>query len=308
MAHTTSDRFRLQALYLCDKAPDELYLVDQRDFYMQVISRFSFAIGLSVSSAVAALADIPTGVTALEKGDVETAAKEFQNSFDTGDADGAFYLGRMFELGLGTNPDISQASELYKVAAAKDSALAQNRLGLMYFDGQTVIRDYAKGAELICKAADAGEANAQFNCGAAYGDGKGVDKDPAKAMEYWQKASDQGHIAATNFLGLAYKNGDGVAVDAAKSFQLFMVTAEQGNPMGLFEAAVALDTGLGTEADKLKAYTYANIAAARAHPEAPDLRDRIEAQLTSDEVNQAQKAAREWIADAMAKAEEASDN
>jgi TPR repeat protein len=76
----------------------------------------------------------------------------------------------------------------------------------------------------------------------------------------------------------------------------------------LFEVAVALETGTGTETDKLKAYTYANIAAARSHPDAPALRDRIEADLSSEDITQAQKAARDWIAAAEAKAAEARSN
>ncbi|MDX5411660.1 MAG: sel1 repeat family protein, partial [Rhodobacterales bacterium] len=107
----------------------------------------------------AARADIAAGIAALEQGDAETAAQSFQTSFENGEADGAFYLGRMFELGLGTQPDLAQAAELYKAAAARESALAMNRLGLMYLDGQGVIRDFTVGAELICKAAEKGEAN-----------------------------------------------------------------------------------------------------------------------------------------------------
>lgn len=51
---------------------------------------------LGFSPAVA-FADLETGLTALDAGDVATAASEFQASFEAGDGDGAFYLGRMFE-------------------------------------------------------------------------------------------------------------------------------------------------------------------------------------------------------------------
>lgn len=106
------------------------------------------------AAANVAFADTKAGVAALEAGDVEKAAKEFQTSYDSGDADGAFYLGRMFEMGLGTEVNIPQAVALFQASADKGSALAINRLGLMYLDGQGVIRDYQKGAEMVCKAAD----------------------------------------------------------------------------------------------------------------------------------------------------------
>ena len=72
--------------------------------------------------------------------------------------------------------------------------------------------------------------------------------------------------------------------------------------MGLYELALALEAGSGTEKDIVKAYTYAKIAAARAHPEAPALRDSIEQSLSSEDITSAQGAARDWIAAAEAKA------
>ena len=253
------------------------------------------------------LADIATGVKALEGGDAESAAREFQAAFDAGDPNGAFYLGRMFELGLGAEPNMQQAAELFKLAAAGNSALGLNRLGLMYLDGQAVIKDFARGAELVCQAADLGDANAQFNCGAVLADGKGVKIDAPRARDYWQKAADQDHIAAINLIALSTKTGDGVEADPKKAFELFSRTAELGNPMGLYEIALAYSTGVGTDADKVKAYTFANIAAARAHPEAAALRDAVEAELTPVEVTEGQVAAREWIAADVARAADSGD-
>jgi hypothetical protein len=245
--------------------------------------------------AHAAFADIPAGIAALEKGDAELAAATFAQSFEAGDADGAFYLGRMFEMGLGAAPDMIQATSLYQASADNGSVLAQNRLGLMYLDGQGVLKDYVKGAELVCKAADQGDANAQFNCGAVYAEGRGVEADKTKAIGYWDAASVQDHIAATNLLAMSYKNADGVEADAGKMFELFNKTAKVGNALGLYEVALAYQSGTGTDADAVKAYTFANIASAMQHPDAPALRDTIEKTLTTAQVTGGQTAARDWM-------------
>ena len=100
-------------------------------------------------------------------------------------------------MGLGTAPDIGRAAQLFQAAADKGSALGQNRLGLMYLDGQGVIRDYKTGAKLVCDAAAAGEENGAFNCGVVLMEGRGTDKDPARALTLWEQAADKGHIAAT---------------------------------------------------------------------------------------------------------------
>lgn len=267
---------------------------------MRSTAPFSVAVWIFAFACSPAFADIPAGLAALDANNPTAAAKEFQAAYDAGD--GAFYLGRMFELGVGTAPNLHQAAALYKRAAEKVSPMGLNRLGLMYLDGQTVIRDFQKGAELICQAADLGEANAQFNCGVCYAEARGVAKDQTRALEYWQLASDQSHVAATNFVALSYKQGNAVEADAAKAFELFTRTADEGNAMGLYEVALALASGSGVEADRPRAYTFANIAAARAHPEAPALRDQLEASLTHEEVAAAQIAAREWLAAAEAKA------
>ena len=69
---------------------------------------------LSVSTALIvttppAFADVSDGLAALDAGDIASAASRFQDGFAAGDADGAFYLGRLFEFGLGTDADITRA-------------------------------------------------------------------------------------------------------------------------------------------------------------------------------------------------------
>lgn len=56
--------------------------------------------------SVAAQASVEDAMASLEKGDVAGAVSEFREAFDAGDADGAFYIGRLFEMGLGTEPNL----------------------------------------------------------------------------------------------------------------------------------------------------------------------------------------------------------
>ena len=56
-------------------------------------SALAFCMGFSAQ----AVADVATGVKLLESGDVQGSVEEFQASFAAGDADGAFYIGRLFQ-------------------------------------------------------------------------------------------------------------------------------------------------------------------------------------------------------------------
>lgn len=243
-----------------------------------------------------AFADVAKGISLLEAGDVQGSVKEFQTAFEAGDSDGAFYIGRLFELGLGTEKDMRRAAELYTASASKGSALAQNRLGLMHLNGEFVLQDYARAAELICAAAEQGDANGAFNCGLLYSEGKGVSKDAERAVTLWQVAAEAKHVAAINFLGQAYRDGVGIAKDETAAFAQFSVTAAAGNPLGLFEVAKASASGTGTDIDLIKAYAYANLAAVRGMTDAVAVRDDLAAKLDAESLGKAQAMAREWKA------------
>jgi TPR repeat protein len=244
----------------------------------------------------AALADIDTGLAALDTGDVATAAAEFQSSFEAGEGDGAFYLGRLFEFGLGTEADMSRAANLYAAGAEIGSVLAMNRLGLLYLEGTTLLRDYPEAARLFCASADAGDATGQLNCALMLKDGRGVDADAAKAVGYFEQAAGQGNIAAKNLLGQILATGDGVRADPDRARALFIQTAIEGNAMGLFELAKSYVA----EDDFVQAYAYANLATVRQHVEARTLRDSLETLMTSEQINAGQEQAKVWTASRIA--------
>lgn len=255
-----------------------------------------FGLGVNVFIAGSAMADVSSGIQALEVGDVTGAVEEFQLAYESGDADGAFYIGRLFELGLGTDQDMRRATHLYAAAAAKGSAMAQNRLGLMHLNSEYVLQDYKRATELLCASAKQGDVNGKFNCGLMYSEGKGVPIDAVKAVSYWSEAAEANHVAAINYLGQAYRDGIGVEANPQTAFEQFSLTANAGNPMGLHELAKAYASGVGVERNPIKAHGFANLAVARGLEEARILRDEIALQLDEAALEQAQVFAREWVA------------
>ena len=92
----------------------------------------------------------------------------------------------------------------YKQAAAQGNAVAQYKLGRMYYDGQGVVQNYAEAAKWYRLAAAQGDANAQSNLGIMYYSGQGVVQDYVRAHMWWNLAATKGQ---TN----AVKNRDIVA-------------------------------------------------------------------------------------------------
>jgi TPR repeat protein len=248
-------------------------------------------LGLSLLTT-AAFADTSEGVALLEAGDVTGAASAFAQAFDARDGEGAFYLGRLFELGLGTEIDDTRAANLYAAAAELGSARAQLRLGLIYHEGRVLLRDYVEGTRLICLAADTGNADAQMNCGLAQQAGRGVAIDTTKATAYLTQAADQGNVAALNVLGqTALTAGD---TDAAAAH--FQEAAEAGNAVGMLAYAQRLEAGAPPEgtSDFIGAYAWSSLATVRGLGTAGAYRDALEARMSSDDVLAAQAQARTW--------------
>lgn len=102
----------------------------------------------------------------------------------------------MHESGKGLSVKKQQAQWWFKKAADQGLALAQTNIAKMINEG--------KATEILQKSAQQGDKEAQFQLGVMYENGQGVLKDPAKAVSWYQKAAAQNHALAQNNLGWAY--------------------------------------------------------------------------------------------------------
>ena len=173
------------------------------------------------------------GLAALDKREFALAAQSFGQAAEKGQPDGAFYMARMFELGVGIKADPNAAINLYKEGSKKGSALAMNRLGMLHLEGLGVLQDFEEGAKLVCGAAQKGDANGQFNCALVFMEGRGTKKNEAKGVTFLQKSAAQNHIGAQNILAQAFLSGAGVNQDKKKALALFQKNGSGGQSGGL---------------------------------------------------------------------------
>ncbi len=118
--------------------------------------------------------------------------------------------------------------------------------------------DYATALRIYRQLADQGYANAQCGLGLMYGFGKGVKQDYAAALKWYHKAADQGYADAQLNIGLLYTRGKGVTKDI------------------------------------VQAHMWYTLAAVRGDRSAGALRDALATKMTSAQIAEAQKLAREW--------------
>ena len=136
---------------------------------------------------------------------------------------------------------------------------------------------------------------AQHNLGVMYANGKGVPLDYAEALKWYRMAADQGHAKAQNNLGFMYFNGKGVPQDYAEALKWYRMAAEQGNAEAQRNLGNRYATGQGVpQQDYVLAHMWCNLAAAQGDESAIKCRDLFAESMTSAQIAEAQRLAREW--------------
>ncbi len=144
--------------------------------------------GFTLGLTAPAWAGLDEGMAAAKRGDHATALREWRPLAEQGNAKAQFFLGVMYDRGLGVTQDYAEAVRWYRKAAEQGHAEAQHDLGVMYGEGQGVPQDYAEAVRWYRKAAEQGHAYAQSNLGVMYGIGQGVPKDYVLAHMWFNLA------------------------------------------------------------------------------------------------------------------------
>ncbi len=137
---------------------------------------------------------------------------------------------------------------------------------------------------------DEAEAEAAYDAG-----------DYATAVRKWRPLAKQGNAKAQFKLGRMYHFGWGVPQDNAKAAEWYDKAAEQGYAEAQFNLGFMYDDGLGVPQDYALAHMWYNLAASKwSLSKGRDLtakaRDRVAKKMTPEQIAEAQRVAREWMA------------
>jgi TPR repeat protein len=125
-------------------------------------------------------------------------------------------------------------------------------------DAAIKARDYSTAAQLLRPLAEQGNADAQVKLAALYSEGEGVPQDNVEAAKWVGKAADQGFVSAQYILGALHGAGQGVPQDCVLQ------------------------------------HMWLSLAAAQGDQTAEAFRDEVARLMTSAQIAEAQKLAREW--------------
>lgn len=139
-----------------------------------------------------------------------------------GDAEAQYHVGMMYNNGIGTQQDRSQAFGWFQKSAASNHPLGAYKLGC-YYDGQgagIVESDPDQALKYKLVSAEAGYALAQHDVANLY-DRRGNSQE---ALRWWKMAADQGYPNALFSLSRVYSAGKGASRDLSLSYAYFKLS------------------------------------------------------------------------------------
>ena len=154
--------------------------------------------------------------------------------------------------------------------------------------------DYATALREWQPLAKQGDAVAQYHLGLLYANGQGVPKDDAQARQWYEKAAVQDHVEAQVNLGMLFDYGRGGPQDFKMAVRWYLRAANQGNELAQRKLGLLYERGDGVQQDFVQAYMWYKLGAASGVKAGIVLRDALAIRMTSDQLLEAQKLAREW--------------
>ena len=132
----------------------------------------------------------------LQDGNAAFAAGRYGNALHSwsaaagdGNAEAAFDLGLLYDLGNGVPASAETAFQWYRLAAEGGMGAAAFDVGVMYDSGRGAPLDRSKAAIWYARAAVLGEKRAAFNLGQLYAVGQGVPRNDAAAIAWYDVAT-----------------------------------------------------------------------------------------------------------------------
>ena len=147
--------------------------------------------------------------------------------------------------------------------------------------------------ETIRKAAEQGQADAQTNLGVMYYNGEGVVKNAQEAVKWWLKAAEQGNAEAQYYLGLMYDNGVGLVKNFQEAVKWYRKAAEQGQADSQFSLGLMYVTGEGVVKNFTTAYAWFLLAKFNGYEKADEGIKLLESENIN--ANEGQKLAQKCL-------------
>lgn len=206
-------------------------------------------------------------------------------------------LSSRYAAGVGVAKDPAKARSSIEQAARQGNASAQFKLAEIFADGnESAAPDYEQAAVWYRLAAEQGIAGAQVKLAGLYREGLGVPRSYVEALSWYRQAADQGEVSAQHSVGVAYRLGAGIAQDQESAVRWFRLAAERGYAPAQRDLGFQYLRGAGVLQSFVDALFWFGLAAAQGDADAAAARDRLAAQVTPEQISEAEDLAAKFAA------------
>jgi TPR repeat protein len=127
--------------------------------------------------------------------------------------------------------------------------------------------------------------------GEIYYRGKLVPQDIPQAADWFNKAAMQGSSEAMNRIGEMWAAGMNGAPDLKEAANWYQKAAVIGLAKAQYNLGLCYANGEGVPANPVEAWKWLHLAAEQRFPNAAERRDKIQANMTTDQINNARNSA-----------------
>ena len=189
---------------------------------------------------------------------------------ELGNVDAMSNLAYLYDNGQGVKLDKKKAAQLWRMAADRGDAHAQQNMALSFFNaGQ-----FAEAFRFYKRAAEQGLFKSQYSLAVCFEQGTGTEVNLAEAKRWYRKGVDRGEAESQNNLaGLLDKEGS-----HREAFELVKLSAQQGYNVGETNLGQCYEFGRGTSRNPEEARRWYASAAAKGCGNAAAALERIDAE------------------------------
>ncbi|MEN8118097.1 MAG: T9SS type A sorting domain-containing protein [Bacteroidota bacterium] len=167
-----------------------------------------------------------SGAKGYEK-DYELAFSLFEQAALENEPIAQFFLGKMFEQGLGVEKNLQKAIKYFQISADNDNNASLLELGKVYKNGNGVKQNFKNAVRYFKKSSDKNSSKGQYAMGYMYFKGLGTDQDYNKAFHLFSKGEKDDFAPSLFMLGICYENGYYVETDFDKAVKYYELAANQ---------------------------------------------------------------------------------
>ncbi|MBL4692074.1 MAG: sel1 repeat family protein [Magnetovibrio sp.] len=132
------------------------------------------------------------------------ALTQFLQLAETGHAPSQFSVGLIYHLGRGTDVDLERAYYWYKRSVMNDHPPGLNNIGIMYLNGEYVVKNHVVAFRLFQKASTT-HAQAMDNLAQCFENGWGTKRNIKRAISMYALSGERGFVAGWYHLGQLYE-------------------------------------------------------------------------------------------------------